>query len=154
MSRKHGHKIHENKENTCLESLIFMSIPERNRSFHFSRFIQTISNIASRGLRNWGLLVLFSSKTWLERGVKNTQKAITRKVRNNYEKVVKKDVPKSGFFFWFFWGLGPKAPQGGPKDPYKHPPMLNLIENSTKMVRIILFLWCFYRSCLRLGGKT
>ena len=39
-----------------------------------------------------------------------------------------------------FWGLGQKAPQGGPKDPYKHPLMSNLIEICIKMVRIILFL--------------
>ena len=38
-SRKHAHKIHENQENTCLESLIFMSSLVRNRSFHFSRFV-------------------------------------------------------------------------------------------------------------------
>ena len=78
--------------------------------------------------------MLFPSKTWLERGVKNTQKTITRKVRKNDQKVVKKDVPKSDFV-WLFWGLGPKAPQGGPKDPYKHRPRSNLIENCTKIVR-------------------
>ena len=51
-SRKHAHKIHESQENTCLESLIFMSTLVRSRSFHFSRFVQIISNIAPRGLRN------------------------------------------------------------------------------------------------------
>ena len=97
--------------------------------------------------------MIFSPKTWFERGVKNTQKTITRKVRKHVKKVVKKDVPKSDLFV-IFLDLGPKAPQGGPKDPYKHRPRSNLIENGTKMVRIILFLCFFYRSCLRLGGKT
>ena len=92
-SRKHAQKIHENQENTCLESLIFMSILVRNRSFHFSRFVQINSKIAPIGSRNWGLHVFFSPKTWPERGVKNTQKTITGKVRTNYKKVVKKDVP-------------------------------------------------------------
>ena len=95
-SRKHAHKIHENQENTCLESLIFMPTLVRNRSFHFSRFVQISSKMAPRGSRNWGLQVFFSPKTWQERGLKNIQKTITRKVKKNDKKVVKKDVPKSG----------------------------------------------------------
>ena len=85
--------------------------------------------------------------------MKNIQKTITRKVRKNDKKVVKNDVPQSGFF-WFFWGLEPKAPQGAPKEPPEHPPRSNVVENCTKMVRKIVFLLCFYRSCPRLGGKT
>ena len=55
------------------------------------------------------------------------------------KKVVKKDAPKSGFFL-IFLDLGPKALQGSPKDPHKPRPRSNLIENGTKMVRIIVFL--------------
>ena len=51
-SRKHAHKIHESQENACLESLIFMSPLVRNRSFHFSRFVQIISNMVPRGTGN------------------------------------------------------------------------------------------------------
>ena len=34
-------------------------------------------------------------------------------------------------FLNVFWGLGPKALQGGPKDPPEHPTRSNLIENCT-----------------------
>ena len=51
-SRKHPHKIYENKENACLENLIFMPILVRNRSFHFSRFVQINSKMVPRGSRN------------------------------------------------------------------------------------------------------
>ena len=83
--------------------------------------------------------MFFSPKAWQERGLKNIQKTSTRKVRKNVKKVVQKDVPKSDLFV-IFLDLGPKAPQGAPKDPYKHRPRSNLIENGTKMVCIILFL--------------
>jgi len=152
-SRKHPHKIYENKDNACLESLIFVSTLVRNRSFHFSRFVQISSKIAPRGSRNGGQQVFLSPKTWQERGLKNIQKTITWKVRKMWKRLPKRTSRKV-IFLLFFWGLGPKAILGGPKDPYKHAPMSNLIENGTKMVRIILCLWCFYRSCPRLGGKT
>ena len=76
-SRKHAHKIHESQENACLESLIFMSTLVRNRSFHFSRYVQISSKIAPRGSRNGGQQVFLSPKTWQERGLKNIQKTIT-----------------------------------------------------------------------------
>ena len=110
-SRKHPHKIHENKENACLENLIFMSTLVRNRSFHFSRFVQISSKMAPKGAGNWGLPGFFSSKTWQERGLKNIQKTSTRKVRKNVKKVVQKDVPKSDVFLVFL-GSGAKGAPG------------------------------------------
>jgi hypothetical protein len=89
--------------------------------------------MAPRGSRNSGLQVFFSPKTWQETGLKNIHKTITRKVRKNDKNVVKKDVPKSGFF-WFFWDLGPKAPQGAPKEFPEHPSGPNFVENCTKVV--------------------
>ena len=83
--------------------------------------------------------MFFSPKALQERGLKNIQKTSTRKVRTNVKKVVQKDVSKSDRFALFL-DLGPKAPQGAPKDPYKHRPRSNLIENGTRMVRIIIFL--------------
>ena len=130
-----------------------MSILVRNRSFHFSRFVQIISNIAPRGLRNWGLLVLLSSKTWQERGLKNIQKTITRKVRKCVKKVVKKSVPKS-CFFWYFWIWGRRRPRVLPRTP-------PITLQGQILSKIVQKWWAkfltsirFDRSCLRLGGKT
>ena len=44
---------------------------------------------------------------------------------------VKRNVPERDFFY-VFWGMGPKAPQGGPKDPPGHPPRSNVVRNCIK----------------------
>ena len=83
--------------------------------------------------------MLLSSKTWQERRLKNIQKTTTRKVTKYDKNVIKKDVPKSVFFL-IFWGLGPKAPQDGPKDSPEHHPKSNFVEKCIKMVCKILFI--------------
>ena len=59
---------------------------------------------------------VFSPKTWQERGVNNTQKTITRKVRVHVEKLVKNEVPKSDSFD-FFGVSGRRRPRVVPRIP-------------------------------------
>ena len=63
-SGNHSDKNLEVSRNKCLESLILTSTPTRNRSFHFSSFRQTLSEMVAEGLRNEGLKVPLSFKTW------------------------------------------------------------------------------------------
>ena len=51
---------------------------------------------------------------------KTRQKTSIRKVRTYVQNVPKKGTPKSDFFD-VFWGLGPKALQGGPKGYFWYP---------------------------------
>ena len=45
----------------------------------------------------------------------------------------KKEALKS-YLFEVFRGLGPRVPQGGPKDPPRHPPRSICLQTGTKMV--------------------
>jgi hypothetical protein len=56
------------------------------------------------------------------------QNTVTNKVPTYVKNMVQNEVQKSEFFV-VFWGLGPKAPQGGPKDFPGRPPRSNFIEN-------------------------
>ena len=82
--------------------------------------------------------VFFTQNMAGERSKKHP-KSKHQKSKKKCEKGGPKGRPKKCFFL-IFLDLGPKAPQGAPKDPYKHRPRSNLIENGTKMVCIILFL--------------
>ena len=79
--------------------------------------------------------MLLSFKTWQERGLKNIQNTLSKKMCQTSGQ---KGRSKT-WFFLIFWGLGPKAPQGGPKDPPDHPPKANFVNNFVKMVSSFFF---------------
>ena len=90
--------------------------------------------------------------------VKQVIKHVVTYVKN----VLKKGAQKSDRFV-VFEGLGPKAPQGGPKDSPRQPQGSHFIKKNDKMEAQIMiwvmFLWILLLSSLvclvpRLGGKT
>ena len=62
------------------------------------------------------------------RGLENMQKIVTNKVPTYVKNLLKNEVPKGGRFV-VFWGLGPQALHGGPKDLPRHPPRFNFVQN-------------------------
>ncbi len=52
----------------------------------------------------------------IRRPSENIPQKQTKKVQKNTKKVTQNEVPKS-YSFDVFKGLGPRVPQGGPKDP-------------------------------------
>ena len=87
--------------------------------------------MAPKGIRNRGPWVPLAQKTGRREVYKTRQKTSIRKVRQYVKNVPNKGTPKSALFV-VFWGLGPKAFQGGPKDPPEHPTRSNLLENLPK----------------------
>ena len=63
-----------------------------------------------------------------DRGLENMQKIVTNKVPTYVKNLLKNEVPKGGRFV-VFWGLGPQALHGGPKDLPRHPPRSNFVQN-------------------------
>ena len=72
-----------------------------------------------------------AQKTGRREVYKTRQKTSIRKVRQYVKNVPKKGTPKRNLFV-VFRGLGPKAFQGGPKDPPEHPTRSNLVEICTQ----------------------
>ena len=126
-SRKPAHENKKQGDTQPLQSLIFAYPPTRNRSFNFSRFVEDVLQKTSKALRNWGLRAPLAPKTCRREVYKNTQKTSIRKVRKSVKNVPQKGIPESDFVV-VFWGLEPKAFQGGPKDPPEHPTRSNLVE--------------------------
>ena len=132
-SRKHAHKIRENKEMTCLETLIFMSSLVRNRSFNFSRFAHIISKWHAEA-PEIEACKCFVTQNWLERNLKSIQKKSPDKLQNILKLyLIKTDIQKR-VRFGFFGVRGHRRPRVVPRTPPSTDPMSICVENCTKMV--------------------
>ena len=65
------------------------------------------------------------------------------------------EVPENDLFV-IFWGLGPEAAQGGPKDPPRRPPRSNLVQKGAKTdaPNLIFFVSQWILSCLSCPFET
>ena len=97
----------------------------------FPHLFQMCSKWRSKAFEIEARGCLWRKKTGRREVYKTRQKTSIRKVRQYVQNVPKKGPPKSDFFV-VFWGLWPKAFQGGPKDPPEHPTRSNLVEILTK----------------------
>ena len=104
-----------------------------------------------KGIRNWSLRVPLAQKTGRREVYKTRQKTSIRKVRQYVKNVPKKGSPNKCFFCGFS-GSGAKGVPGWSQRP---PPSTVqgqfLSKVWQKVVREIVFLWCFIGSCPRLS---
>jgi hypothetical protein len=106
------------RETQTLKSLILVSFLERERSFHFSRFVQIVINLVPKWVSNWCVWVPLRPESWQKLGLQNMYKTVTKKVPTSVQICFKKRVQKSGRLVVFRVPIpawSPGRPRGGSK---------------------------------------
>ena len=80
------------------KSLICVSPLERERSFHFSRFIQNVIDLVPTRARNWSLWVPLGPERTQKRGLENIHKNRHHKVHQTVWNVLQKEGLKKWSF--------------------------------------------------------
>ena len=104
-------QIIKNRKMQTLKNLILMSLLERKRSCHFSRFIGNVINLVPKWASDWCAWMLWDEKASKHEVKKTSQKNVTKKHSDFFKNGPQRGFPKSDLFVIFqgsipAWSLG------------------------------------------------
>ena len=139
----------------ALKNLIFMSLLERKRSCHLSRFIGNFINLAPEWASNWCRWVPLRPESWQKWGLESISKNVQKKHWDLFKNCSKRGSQKSDRFEVFqgsipAWSLG--RPWGGSRaqKPVKMEAQTPIFYDFRKMFsRYLETLWKYFVCSLK-----